>query len=359
MRLSPWDRTWRLSRPLRALPRHQAAAPPSDEYVYPKPVPPRPPDRIPETQREIMARRALIAQPTNPYVKQAAELAIKEEEDKRTFAQAREVTRYNADVQRFEADRAAEQAWLAGKKKREQDLRLGESTIAQHNLAIQKAAEDAKVREQWGNLPTFVQKDLTEGRDIAKASVGSLEALRNARETLESGTVVGTAAQARLVYYKARALAGDKDAERIVANTQSFQSSLGPAVMAAVKAYGGPQISNADREYAAAMVGSDISLSESAIRRIIDIGERSAKAAISEHRERLDRDLKGNESLRRFFDVPDPKPALPMDRGGSAAPAAASPAAASVVDVGSEADAMKLPVGTKFKLPNGRTGTVR
>ena len=235
----------------------------------------------------------------------------------------------------------------------EHDLMLEEKRgqILAQEYEQRKRADEEKQRARYGNLPEYVVKDLEGSRDKAHASVLSLEAMRNAKEALDAGTVVGPLAKVKLAYYRTRALAGDPEAQRIVANTESFSASLGPTVMSAVKSYGGPQVSNSDREYAAAMSGADISLSEGAIRRIMAIGERSANAAISEHRLKLDRELGDKPPLRRYFDVPEPQPAIPIDRGGAKKDAP-------VVDVGSEAEANALAPGTRFRL-NGRTGTVR
>jgi hypothetical protein len=202
-----------------------------------------------------------------------------------------------------------------------------------------------------------VQKDLFESRDAAKAAAGSIGALNNAEAVLNAGTAVGPGAQVALLYHKARALAGNTESQRILANTQTFQASLGPAVMAAVKAYGGPQVSNTDREYAAAMVGSDVTLSEEAIRRIIDIGRRSAAAALSEHRAKVDEHAKDAPSLRKFLEVADPLAASPKISEGDKPVGAAAPAAPRVFASEAEAAAARLPRGTPVII-NGRRGRI-
>ena len=188
----------------------------------------------------------------------------------------------------------------------------------------------------------------------AKAAAGSIGALNNAEAVLNAGTLVGPTAQAqRCSGTRPAALAGNEDSQRLVANTQTFQATLGPAVMAAVKAYGGPQVSNTDREYAAAMVGSDIALSEPAIRRIIDIGKRSAQAAMAEHRSKAEEHAKDAPALRKFLEVSDPLAASPSlsETTKPAGPAPRSFASEA------EAEASGLPKGTPVII-NGRRGRI-
>jgi len=219
------------------------------------------------------------------------------------------------DYLKQEAD---ERAYERGLPKAQQDY-------DKEQLEIAKKREEATTRAQWGNLPPEVQKDLFASRDAAKAAASSIGALNNAEAVLDAGTAIGPGSALAQAWHKTRAFAGNKESERILANTQTFQASLGPAVMAAVKSYGGPQVSNTDREYAAAMTGSDITLTEPAVRKILDIARRSAKAAMEEHRAKADEHVKDAPSLRKFLEVADPLAASPkMSEGAKpAAPAAA------------------------------------
>jgi len=65
--------------------------------------------------------------------------------------------------------------------------------------------------------------------------------------------------------------------------------------------------------------------------------------------------------LQRFgTQAPPPTPAPRQQRRGTQAPATTqAPAAGQVVDAANEAEAGALPPGTRFRLPDGRTGTVR
>jgi len=220
------------------------------------------------------------------------------------------------DYLKQEAD---ERAYERGLPKAQQDY-------DKEQLEIAKKREEAATRAQWGNLPSEVQKDLFASRDAAKAAASSIGALNNAEAVLDAGTAIGPGSALAQAWHKTRAFAGNKESERILANTQTFQASLGPAVMAAVKSYGGPQVSNTDREYAAAMTGSDVTLTEPAVRKILDIARRSAKAAMEEHRAKADEHAKDAPSLRKFLEVADPLAASPKMSEG-AKPAATAPVA--------------------------------
>jgi hypothetical protein len=247
----------------------------------------------------------------------------------REFNQAHELGKVARDAeyerQKKEHD-VRVQEWVRRRTERDAAVRGADEKqleLQQKGATSTKAQADEATRLQWGNLPAPVQKDLFESRDAAKAAAGSIGAMNNAEAVLNAGTVVGPGAALALAYHKAKGFAGNEESQRIVANTQTFQATLGPAVMAAVKAYGGPQVSNTDREYAAAMIGSDIALSENAIRKILDIGKRSAALALAEHRTKTDEHAKDAPALHKFLQVSDPLAAVSVDPVKStAAPAA-------------------------------------
>ena len=227
--------------------------------------------------------------------------------------------------------------------------------IQEHQMKVREAQAKEQVRVAYGNLPEPIRSHLDESKKTTTSAVGSLEAIRNARQAMEAGTVFGIEAPIKLNYYRVRAMAGDKDAARIVAATETYQTSLGPLAADAIRQFGGAQISNEDRRIGMQMSGADITRNEISARRMLDTAERFAEAQIKEHRQKLDSILKDQPpGLRTIYDVRDPMPAIPV---GGAAPKAAAPVG-SIVDVGSEAEAEKLPKGTKFRL-NGRTGTVQ
>jgi soluble lytic murein transglycosylase-like protein len=318
------------------------------EFIRPKPVPPKPPDPTPMSPRETAARQALQSQYiADPTFKYRAEKAIAEEEAKRKFIDDRNIEAYKADAQRFPQQEADYYKML------EERPRIKEKHAAEMAKAAAEQRDRAAKEQQratFGDMPSFVMDDLKDRKAKAATAVGSLEGMNNAKLAMEAGTVFGITAPAQLVYYRARAAAGDQNAQRIVTATETFKNNLGPIAAAAIKAYGGPQISNEDRRFGLQMSGADITQDEASARRLLDIAERSAQAALKDHRQYLDDTMKDQPpALRRMFDVPDPLPGVPVSAAGPK----------TVVDVADEAEAQKLPPGTRFRLKNGRTGTVK
>jgi hypothetical protein len=325
----------------------QAVQADAGEYIRPRPVPPTPPQPTPMEPREIAARQALQSRyAADPDFRRRAELARDEEAAKRKFIDDRNIEAYKADAQRFPQDEAKYHDDLRDARKR----RLENIEKAQKIEADRRAeTEKEATRATYGNVPSFVMDDLKDRKTKAATAVGSIEGINNAKLAMEAGTVFGVTAPAQLLYYRARATAGDQNAQRIVTATETFKNNLGPIAAAAIKAYGGPQISNEDRRFGLQMSGADITQDEASARRLLDIAERSAQAQLKDHRQYLDTALKNQPPvLRQMFDVPDPLPGIPVPAAGPKA----------VVDVASEAEAQKLPSGTRFRL-NGRTGTVK
>jgi hypothetical protein len=220
-----------------------------------------------------------------------------------------------------------------------QSLPQTQETLKQERYKTQQQQEQDQRRAVYGDLPPHVHEYLTESKKNTALAVAGLEGLRNAREVIDAGTLFGVAAPAKLLYYQLRAEAGDKDAARIVAATQTYKTSLGPMAAQAIKSYGGAQISNEDRRQGMAMSGADYTLDEKSARRMLDIAERSAIAKINEHRGDLDNLLKTQPpTLRRLYDVPDPLTAMPAEK------AAAPPSFTTM----QEAEQANLPRGTKI-----------
>jgi hypothetical protein len=344
------------------MPPSRGAAP--EEYRPPKPTPPAPLQRIPATEREIWARRALGINPEHPVARQV----YAEEAADRKFKEDREVTRYNADVTRYEAERKEEQAWLAGAgeredKKRARDLQaqqLGLQT-QEHQQKVKLAQEAEQVRQVYGNLPAPVAKHLDESKVTATTAVQAAEAARDARIAMDNGALFGFGADAELLGHRALAKAGNENSKRIVAATQTFQSNLGPIVQQVVKGIAGRDVSTKELEFARAIAGGEISLDKDSADRILAIGERMSRQTLQSHKATVDTLLKGqpataHPALRSLYEVREPLPGVAMPGGK---PDEASSATRPIVDVPSVEEAEKRGVGFRFRLPDGRTGTVK
>lgn len=114
-------------------------------------------------------------------------------------------------------------------------------------------------------------------------------------------------------------------------NTETFISEIGNTIVPRLKEFGGND-SNEELRYLKMIQGGDTTFEPAALESILN----SVEAKIRRGIDRVNQGL-----------TPDGKPKAPSAPKGAAVP------------VRSEAEALSLPVGTRYKLPDGRTGTVR
>lgn len=146
---------------------------------------------------------------------------------------------------------------------------------------------------------------LDKSQDTASAARDEILAIHRSREQLDApgGIFSGTAADTRLKLAKVAEFMGVPNADKI-ANTEAFGSAIGSRTLSLVKGLGaGAGISNADRDFAAAMAGGNIKLDEKSIRRILDIGERAARARIDQHNNLAERTLSSSDALKDYGTV--------------------------------------------------------
>jgi phage tail protein X len=177
----------------------------------------------------------------------------------------------------------------------------------------------------------------------AKQFEGHLAAVDQARQTLQAtagmreqlnapgGVIAGAAAGDRLALQKIGSLLGVADPSAIT-NTESLRAAAGPLVLATVKGLGaGSGISNADREFAAAMAGGNIELGEPSIRRMIDIQEQAAREKMTRSQGVINQLIQTNPSLVNMAPLltspaPEARPPAASQSAPPAPSAAAGPA---------------------------------
>lgn len=154
-------------------------------------------------------------------------------------------------------------------------------------------------------LTNSILPKLDKSQESATAARDEIQSIHRAREQLDApgGIFSGAAADVRMKVAKVAEFLGVPNADKI-ANTEAFGSAIGQRTLSLVKSLGaGAGISNADRDFAAAMAGGNIKLDEKSIRRILDIGERAARARIDQHNGLTDRTLKSSEALKEYGGV--------------------------------------------------------
>jgi hypothetical protein len=156
------------------------------------------------------------------------------------------------------------------------------------------------------------------------AATQAIPLVHEARAMLDTGKVItGAGGNVGLGVGNWLAQAGFNAAKDPVANTQAFMATQARQVLSVIKSLGsGSGISDADREYASKIVGGDITLTEGAIRKLLDISEKAQMATINAHNSRAEKaaNLMQNPDLKDFYTVQIPQA---YARPGTAAPAAA------------------------------------
>jgi len=147
-------------------------------------------------------------------------------------------------------------------------------------------------------LGTGQSKKILEDKTAALDASAILETNQVAKNLLKSGVITGTGANFFVGLNSALQQAGlDFGYADAASNSQAYVSAMGANVGRLIKQFGaGTGLSNADREYAEKMAGGQITLTESALRKIIDINDRAANRVIDLHNRNV-KDIKTNIPL--------------------------------------------------------------
>ena len=105
------------------------------------------------------------------------------------------------------------------------------------------------------------------------------------RNILNSGAITGTGANFLVGFNNALKQAGiDAGYADAAANSQAYVAAMGANVGQLIKQFGaGTGLSDADREFAMQMAGGKITLTEQALRKILDINDKAANRVIDTH----------------------------------------------------------------------------
>lgn len=158
---------------------------------------------------------------------------------------------------------------------RDWQIEMKQAGRSQTNVSV--AGDQSFTKELNSNLA----KDLTTRRGAAQSAVTTINSLNDARTLLDSnaGVITGTGADWKLAFGKALQLGGFRENDDLIANTEAFGSQMANQVLSQIKTLGANP-SNADREFIEKAAGGKVTLTEQSIRRILDIGEKSARNQI-------------------------------------------------------------------------------
>lgn len=213
------------------------------------------------------------------------------------------------------------------------------------------------------------EKELRPKADAARSEITSIHQVR---QLLDAGAFTGMGADAQAWASRAAQALGIDWGTDMQANTAALQSAVGNRVLALVKNLGsGAGISNADREYASKIAGGEISVGEPAMRRILEIGERAARAGLKQHDAEVGRLRKvpGVAQLGEDYFKVEPAPTYeewskanprPTPNPGATAPApgAPGPGQPNIPTLTDPSQAKNLKSGDQFYTPDGRLKVV-
>jgi len=137
----------------------------------------------------------------------------------------------------------------------------------------------------WSEFNKLQAKNVFEMKTDAEGALAGLSSLRESKKLIDSGIITGTGAEWVTSFGNALKTLGWGEMDG-VANTQAFMASMGNQVAQIIKQFGaGTGLSDADREYAEKIVGGKITMTEQAIRRLLDMNEKAFKFKIKRYNE--------------------------------------------------------------------------
>ena len=172
------------------------------------------------------------------------------------------------------------QAWIAAGGDPDDVAGFQEYALGIKPAGAGGAAQDA-FSKQFGVEQAKKVIELETGANKAK---DALAANATALELLDSGAITGFGADFRLGFGKALQLAGVNLGKDEISNTEAFLATRAKEVGNLITLFGaGTGLSDADRAYAEKAAAGNISLTEDAMRKIIDINNRAATNLINNY----------------------------------------------------------------------------
>jgi hypothetical protein len=167
-------------------------------------------------------------------------------------------------------------------------------------------------------------KQAIDSKIAAQGAAAIIETNQTGRNILNSGAITGTGANFLVGFNNALKQAGiDAGYADAAANSQAYAAAMGANVGQLIKQFGaGTGLSDADREFAMQMAGGKITLTEQALRKILDINDKAAGKVIDTHNKTY-ANIKTNIPLAVEKPVgaapPPPPPAASQIPGGAPA----------------------------------------
>ena len=160
-------------------------------------------------------------------------------------------------------------------------------------------------------LGTEQADELVKGRKSADDAISVINTVNEGRKIMKSGMVTGFGANFIVSVGQALKQAGIDFGGDETANAQAYTANMAQNVGRIIKQFGsGTGLSDADRRYAEAMAGGQISLDKSALNKILNINEKQARWVISQHNARA-KGIKSNIPLTVEMPPIEAEPSVP------------------------------------------------
>ncbi len=135
-----------------------------------------------------------------------------------------------------------------------------------------------KFGEEFGKS---IAEDFVSRLGKAREAAMGIGTIHEGRKLLDAGAMTGKFADWNLEFGKALQAAGIDYNMDATSNTEAYMAAMGREVGSIIKMFGaGTGLSDADRQYAAKIAGSEITVSEEALRKILDINEKARRNVI-------------------------------------------------------------------------------
>jgi hypothetical protein len=282
-------------------------------YVEPDPAPLAQPRQVPLSQEGKAMQAWLTKNQNNPYAATSPTAAAYQLELQKQKREQDYVDKV------WESTNKTNEALKVEQSKQRSGSAEARDKSEKTQQEIQKLKDERAVFQQYGGMPPEkVFDEMTKAKDAATKARAGLVAANDARTAIENGAITGSGAETKLNLAKILTGMGLPDKGNIVANTETFRSAMAPIIASVLQStVGSANISNTDREFAAAAAGGSIALDANSIRRIIDIVGRGSRETLDKHQTKVDVLFGKSPQGKALFgvDMPDvekDKPLMPL-----------------------------------------------
>ena len=291
---------------IRPMPNAAAQVPEYEPGNNPEPVPPRKSGPGPVEQRLL----PILSSDVDERVKKAAELRI---------AQERAVSAV-VDDNAQKVYELKKSAWL---KKDEQDRKflqdrqttqasigktLVETDEGMSKAAVAKANADFLVGKGREREPFL--KEFSTDKEVASKVAGQLRQTKIMDEAIRNGSLAGMGADFKLNLNRVGAAIGSKDAAKVAAATEQYQSAAKSLIGYGIMLVNGrdPRVTEGDLKQAQGITG-DINLQQASQKKILDVMREDMYGKINDYEDKREFYLRGDPQHRMFkVDVPETAP---------------------------------------------------